>query len=188
MKNPMDRRILRTKESIRREFLSLLRERGYDKITVTELAFRANINRKTFYQYYTGIDDLMDHLETELIENYAPLFRSIDLHSDLFDPYPFAKRFSDQLAQDMPTLQLLAEIDRLPKVSGQAKSILVDTLQPQLIGHGFDADQLRLFLEYAVAGVLAMITDWIKAPTNSLGEFTSFLVRITQGAFRAFSN
>ena len=38
-----------TKSVIRESFLSLLREKPVEKITVTELCAKADINRSTFY-------------------------------------------------------------------------------------------------------------------------------------------
>ena len=54
-----DLRIRRTLESIRRAFEELMLEKDYEKITVTELAQRAMINKKTFYTYYPSLDDLL---------------------------------------------------------------------------------------------------------------------------------
>ena len=65
-----DRRVRRTRASIRRAFLDLLDEKSYGQITVTELSERADINRKTFYAYYSGMDELLRELEQDLMEDY----------------------------------------------------------------------------------------------------------------------
>ena len=69
-----DLRVRRTLEAIRRSFESLLLEKDYEKITVTELAERAMINKKTFYTYYQSLDDLLTEIQDEVLEifrNYA---------------------------------------------------------------------------------------------------------------------
>ena len=47
-----DMRIIKSKKAIRRAFLELLQEKGYHSVTVSDIAQRAMINRKTFYFHY----------------------------------------------------------------------------------------------------------------------------------------
>jgi AcrR family transcriptional regulator len=56
---PTDRRVRRTRELLRRAFLSLLQEKGYDRITVQDILDRADIGRSTFYAHYRDKDDLL---------------------------------------------------------------------------------------------------------------------------------
>lgn len=66
-----DLRVRRTLESIRRAFEALMLEKDYEKITVTELAQRAMINKKTFYTYYPSLDDLLAEIQDELSEEFS---------------------------------------------------------------------------------------------------------------------
>jgi AcrR family transcriptional regulator len=78
-----DLRVRRTLEAIRRSFEELMLEKDFEKITVTELAGRAMINKKTFYAYYPSLDDLLAEIQDELSEEFAErtkdyTFRDID--------------------------------------------------------------------------------------------------------------
>ena len=64
-----DVRVQKTKKSIQEALFALLSEKPINKITIKELADKANINRKTFYAHYTGIEDIVNELEDELILN-----------------------------------------------------------------------------------------------------------------------
>ncbi|MCM3628317.1 TetR/AcrR family transcriptional regulator [Paenibacillus glycanilyticus] len=55
-----DRRILRTKQSIKKSFLELFSEKHFEQITINEIADRANVNRGTIYLHYTDKYDLLD--------------------------------------------------------------------------------------------------------------------------------
>ncbi|MBO5365138.1 MAG: TetR family transcriptional regulator, partial [Peptococcaceae bacterium] len=46
------RNAVRSKTMIRQAFLELLQEKPYEKITVTDIAQRADLNRSTFYAHY----------------------------------------------------------------------------------------------------------------------------------------
>ena len=79
LKGNEDLRVRRTIHSIKESFLSLLNEQGYDSITVTGLAARAGISKKTFYYYYSSLDSLLDEMEGELISNFLDEISDIDI-------------------------------------------------------------------------------------------------------------
>ena len=51
----VDRRVIKTKRAIRNAFAKLMVEKDINDITIIELAEAADINRKTFYNYYSGV-------------------------------------------------------------------------------------------------------------------------------------
>lgn len=57
-----DARVLHSKEKIRSEFLRLLKEKPVRQITVTELCQRCQINRTTFYKYFSDPYDVLEKL------------------------------------------------------------------------------------------------------------------------------
>ena len=56
------RSALRSKKLINDALADLLTEKPLDKITVTDVVNRADINRGTFYAHYKDIPDVVDHL------------------------------------------------------------------------------------------------------------------------------
>lgn len=54
-----DRRIERTQQLIRGALLSLVREKGFEALTVQEIIDRANVGRATFYAHFDNKDDLL---------------------------------------------------------------------------------------------------------------------------------
>ncbi len=63
----MDRRVKYTKQIIKVCFFELLSEKDINKITVSELCLKADINRATFYRYYIDIYDLLENIENDFI-------------------------------------------------------------------------------------------------------------------------
>ena len=60
----------KTKESIRAAFAEMVKEKhDLNKITVTELVRRANINRSTFYLHYNDIYDIASEFEHSLMSS-----------------------------------------------------------------------------------------------------------------------
>lgn len=81
----MDRRKIRTKKLIRQALLELTMEKGLNKISVMDLAERAEINRGTFYLHYRDVADLVDQLKQEIFEGIQLL--AIDLNPMEVRPY-----------------------------------------------------------------------------------------------------
>src|SRR5215216_6296836 len=59
LKNKMDRRIQRTRKALRTALLELIKEKGYDAISIEEITDRANLGRATFYLHYKDKEELL---------------------------------------------------------------------------------------------------------------------------------
>ena len=71
-----DRRVISTRSAIRKAFTDLLAETAYNKITITALAKRADVDRKTFYTHYSSVDNLLeDVIRLTAIEASLPFTR-----------------------------------------------------------------------------------------------------------------
>lgn len=65
----VDRRILKTQESLKKAVIELMTEKNFDDITIQDIADRADVNRGTIYLHYQDKYDLLDKLiETHLQE------------------------------------------------------------------------------------------------------------------------
>ena len=58
MNDKKDRRSQRTRQLLSEALVELIREKGYDSITVSDIIQRANVGRSTFYAHYRDKDDL----------------------------------------------------------------------------------------------------------------------------------
>lgn len=98
----IDRRIIRTRKAIKDAFVDLLAEKPLEKITITALAQRADIDRKTFYTHYTSIDDL---LKDYLIDSISDVLEDMSLRDLIIDPATFARRYLSILTSDQLTTE-----------------------------------------------------------------------------------
>lgn len=62
-----DRRILKTKRALRESLLYLLKEQPIQKISVSRLCEKSDINRSTFYTYYSSPMDLLHSIEKDIL-------------------------------------------------------------------------------------------------------------------------
>jgi AcrR family transcriptional regulator len=55
----LDRRAARTRQACLDAFVELLLTEGYETISVSDVILRADVGRSTFYDHYTGKEDLL---------------------------------------------------------------------------------------------------------------------------------
>lgn len=78
-----DLRVQRTIQSIYQAFADLIVQKDYSKITVTELARQAQINKKTFYRYYETLDDLLAEMQARYSQEYLETIKDYHYPQDL---------------------------------------------------------------------------------------------------------
>ncbi len=95
-----DLRVVKSKRAIKTAFLELMKEKGYGNITITDIAERALINRKTFYMHYETKQALYDEICDEVIA--------------LLDPESTMKRLHELKGHEQrkPVIRLLLDIRR----------------------------------------------------------------------------
>ncbi|WP_418222931.1 TetR/AcrR family transcriptional regulator [Clostridium isatidis] len=67
-----DPRVIRTRQIIKDAFRALLKTKGFDAITIKDIAERATINRATFYAHYEDKYALLDEIIVQTFENMLP--------------------------------------------------------------------------------------------------------------------
>lgn len=59
MARKVDRRVQRTRQLLREALLSLVREKGFEALSVQDIIDRANVGRATFYAHFDNKEDLL---------------------------------------------------------------------------------------------------------------------------------
>ena len=80
MKQREDRRIGRTRQLLREALFSLIKEQGFEALSVQQIIDRANIGRATFYSHFDNKEDLLicgfDELRSALRERQRIAYAS----------------------------------------------------------------------------------------------------------------
>jgi len=69
LRKKLDPRVIRTRKLLREALMSLVQEKPFERITVTDITKRATLNRATFYAHYLDKYDLLDKCLQEWFEN-----------------------------------------------------------------------------------------------------------------------
>ncbi|UQS87301.1 TetR/AcrR family transcriptional regulator [Nicoliella spurrieriana] len=72
----MDLRVKRTIREIENSFIALVIDRGFQKVSVIQIAKQAEINPKTFYDHFQDKYDLAKHVENNFLNQYTEIIKS----------------------------------------------------------------------------------------------------------------
>lgn len=84
-----DLRFQKAEQKIGDAFITLIEEKGFNKLTVSDITNRAKINRSTFYAHYVDKYNLLNKLELKILNNVYSIMENIDFN--------FNKNAIDQL-------------------------------------------------------------------------------------------
>jgi AcrR family transcriptional regulator len=68
----VDRRVRRTRELLRSALISMILEKGYERVTVQDIIDRADVGRSTFYAHFRDKEDLLVFGLEELRAAFQP--------------------------------------------------------------------------------------------------------------------
>lgn len=93
-----------TRECLQLSLMHLMRERPYEKITVSEIVRRAGVSRTAFYRNYTDKEDILHELGNQLVSSVAELCEKPELHED---PHQWFEDVFRAVRKDKETIDLL---------------------------------------------------------------------------------
>ena len=101
------RSAVRSRRLIRTALLELLHEKKFEKITVTDIVKRADINRSTFYAHYPDVMGLLEELLEETVNSSIDLVSRIDMLQFLEEPMPVLEKLIAIGEENMEIYKLL---------------------------------------------------------------------------------
>ena len=183
-----DIRVIKTKKAIREATLSLLAKKNIDDISITELALTAQINRKTFYNYYQNIYQVIDEIENETVEKFASAIQSTDWFNG--DELDFHKVFfcvTQSVRDNMEFFRYLLNISKTSVVIVKVETTLKERAKKYFKKYlDIDDDLLALALDYVVSGMFSVFRRWLQSGQKmSIDEVTESVGRMSLGSINA---
>lgn len=153
----MDRRIKKNQAAIMKAFIHLMAEKDFEKITINEIAERADVNRGTVYSHYSDKYDLLDKcLEIQLgqlIESCLP----VD-DTETYLSKDSLLRTLEQMEKNALFYRTLLTNKGVPSFRNHLQELMKKGIREQLENHSnlddLSKDILVQFLSSAFAGVI----------------------------------
>lgn len=178
MSKKIDLRVIKTKRAIKQAFLTLIKEKNYNKITVQDIVREALINRNTFYLHYLDKDDLLDSLTNECFEKLEASMNSHEEVSGIQDlSYDAFKeiniRIFKAIEEEFELYQVILGDDSIPYLALRFSKVIKNH-----IGGGITKKR-AFFIEYIVAGFVGVVRLWIKDPGKyTIEDITELLTEV----------
>ena len=163
-KHATDRRVIRTKKAIKSAFARLLTEKDINDITISDIAAVADINRKTFYNYYSGVHEVIDEIENDIISHVDEALTDIDFKSSLESPYRIFEKLTAVINTDMDFFGYLLSMNSNVSLSSKIVELLtmkVRALLKRTIE--IEDDRLDLMLVFMISGMVAVYKQWFNS-------------------------
>ncbi len=170
---PKDRRARYTLGVIREAFFALLREKGFDKLTVTDICKLADINRGTFYLHYEDKYALLNALIDEALDADPLLDGS---PSAMCQRTPVNDDY--RLLYDDPMVFPLV----VTRVIGRAAPTAIASIQEQT---GLSEAEARILFIHNAHGNLAVNQALGWKHDQAFRSAQALLARYTEGGFEA---
>ena len=164
VKRATDRGVIKTKRAIKNALMHLLNDRDINDITISDIAAQADINRKTFYNYYSGVHEVIDEMEDDIISHVDEALTDIDFIDNLENPYLIFEKLTSVISTDMDTFGYLlgmnTNVGLLSKMVDLLKAKVKSVILPVV---ELDELRLNLMLEFMITGMVAVYKRWFNS-------------------------
>ena len=172
METKENRSIQRTQALLKDGLTALMKQKPIQKISVKELTDSVNLNRGTFYLHYKDIYDLMEQIESDMLEQFQEInqtHKAADMHGT---PYPLLVDLFHFLKKNAEFGRILLIENREQTFVDKLKSILrercltdwaqmFETSNPELYS---------FYSAYILSGCIGVIETWLRNGTTQSPE------------------
>ena len=175
---------IRSRRLIHQAFLELLREKPFEKITVTDIVNRADINRSTFYAHYPDVRGLVEALVEKGINESLVIIKNMDFQDALADPAPFLRELICvgqgymEICRLMGKSYFMLELAERIKASMLDKALTSEDIPLQVR----QSDAFRIQAIFFIGGILNIYQQWMLGGLDcSVDDVTAQLVAMIVG-------
>ncbi|MFN8377983.1 MAG: TetR/AcrR family transcriptional regulator [Anaerolineae bacterium] len=151
-----------TRENLIEAFWRLYCEKPIERVTVKDITESAGYHRSTFYEYFTDIYEVLNQLETSLLDR---LKETVLQSLDVAQAGDLTQRLADLFEAEGSYLSVLLGDRGDPNFARRIKT----TMQPALTGAfglvGDDAHTPYIY-EFALSAIIATLTYWYQSGQN----------------------
>ena len=175
-----DRRVAKTKRAIYSAFAELLSQRELDDITICDIVDIADINRKTFYNYYSGIHALLDEIENSIVQTFEDALGDTDFREAMNHPDIVFEKLTVIVNSNIDFYGHLISMKSNASLITKIVDLLKEKTKEAVVSQLPDiANQADIILDFVFSGMLSVFQRWFlsehREPIESVSETISLL-------------
>lgn len=172
-KDKEDRRARYSKNMIRESLYELMKEKPLNKISVTEICKRADVNRSTFYAYYMDIYDLHQKIIKEFFSLQKNVIKHIkeallninDIREITYDDYyKMADYYMQTISDNTELYKFIFNQNSTSAIHASFGKVLYHTIR-EVISPIIEEKRIEEFkrtFTFVSGGTVAVITKWLE--------------------------
>ena len=179
---PVDRRIQRTRETLRNAFLGLLLEQDWDAIRVQDICEKANVGRSTFYSHFVDKEGLLVGGMVELGEHIKARYGIAPERPVLW----FARGIIDHACENQVLFRALLGKRSGEVVQKRFRQLAVDLARDCLKARGMSGIVLEATSRYLGAGFMELLCWWLEVQRKmGADEFEAMFQKMAASALES---
>lgn len=188
MSERTDKRIFRTRRLLRDALTELMKEKGFEGITVRDLTEKAEINRGTFYLHYRDKYDLLEQSEEEILQEIKAITPGINpnialTYTNQAEPFPIIVKLFEFFQENASFMKVVLGPKGDPSFQVKLKN-MIKKIFLQNLAQLFNPEEMlvpvEFFLSYVTSAHLGIIQHWLEnGMEQSPREMTLILARLT---------
>ena len=144
--NQNDLRVIKTKRGLRDAFIRLLLYKGYDAISIQDIATEAEVARVTFYRHYRDKEELLVDCLNVIYEEVAKRVNQVSVDDDFEQAYLPLYIFYEHIQEEEAIYKVLFSSRGTQVVIERLRKLFADRAKKQ-ITERFPEKQLQVPLD-----------------------------------------
>lgn len=175
-----DRRVIKTKHAIFKAFVELLNEKDVNQITITDIAKKANINRKTFYNYYSDAYEVMEEIENLTVEAFINNMGTVEFTNMADFLTEIFIKFTETVNNDLQFFNLLFKTNNRSFLIVKIVEALKKYVQKRIEeSNELDMRRFAVVSNFYLSGVLSVYMNWfMNNYDQSIEEISALLTEL----------
>lgn len=177
----MDRRVLKTKEAIKTAYKELVIEKNSTKITITEIAKKANIDRKTFYLHYNTIDSVLQEITVDNLSELTDLLEENNYYDHPREASVILQHLNTSLMKDMDFFERMSNSPDFQLFVADLKEITVQkSIEKMSASTDLSTEEITVYTRFVISGIIDVYANWFQNKTpitiDELSQITSKII------------
>jgi AcrR family transcriptional regulator len=182
--NGMDRRKKKTRIAIENALLELLQTKPIDEISISELSEYADINRKTFYNNYSSIEEVLQGINKKLsLHIFDALPEKITINNEI-EIYNLLLNFTTTIEPQKKILKQITQTADNISFIQFFKDQILPYVERNLVSYHVDPALTPYINNYLINGISSIFFEWFQDDNLQAKDVALLCYNLTTSAIK----
>lgn len=182
-----DLRVQKTIDAIYKAFEIMICSIDYKKMTVKELCEIAKINKKTFYRYYSTLDDLFIELRNSMTDDFIKRMEKFNIPKDIDKMIREFFIFAEEKGKLFE--RITCNVNYVDTCKEMSETIMEKILQPTEYMNQYNYYEQNIITAYIGGSSVKIYSQWVadgkKIPLEDIIKLT---INLIYNGFNEYKN